>query len=62
MSSCLPPRKKDWRKGATQVGLFIRTKDGSIIEAVSNNATLNATLTAAELFAQLIEKRSDEGG
>lgn len=58
--SLQPPRLKDWKKGATQVGLFIRTKDGSVIEAVSNNASLDATLTAAELFAQLIEKRSGD--
>lgn len=55
-----PPRLKDWRKGATQVGLFIRTKEGSVIEAVSNNATPQAALTAAELFAELIEKRSKD--
>lgn len=58
--SLQPPRLKDWKKGATQVGLFIRTKEGSVIEAVTNNATPGAALTAAELFAQLIEKRSGD--
>jgi hypothetical protein len=60
--SLQPPRLKDWRKGATQVGLFIRTKEGSIIEAVSNNASDAASKAAAELFAQLIEKRQEPEG
>ena len=35
----LPPRRREWKKGLVQVGLFIRTATGSTIESVSNDAT-----------------------
>jgi hypothetical protein len=53
----MPPRLKDWKEGTNQIGLFIRTKDGGVIEAVSNEATNEARLAAAELFLRLIEKK-----
>lgn len=28
----LPPRLKDWKPGATQVGLFIRGPEGEVVE------------------------------
>lgn len=55
--SGMPPRLKDWKEGTNQIGLFIRTKDGGVIEAVSNNATEEARLAAAQLFLKLIEKK-----
>jgi hypothetical protein len=33
MSSILPPRKKNWTPGQYQIGLFIRTPDGCVIES-----------------------------
>lgn len=53
----MPPRLKDWKEGTNQIGLFIRTKDGGVIEAVSNDATEEARLAAAQLFLKLIEKK-----
>jgi hypothetical protein len=35
----LPPRLRDWKKGVPQVGIFIRTAKGSIIEMVRDRAT-----------------------
>lgn len=55
--SSMPPRLKDWKEGKNQIGLFIRTKDGGVIEAVSNDATEEARLAAAQLFLKLIEKK-----
>lgn len=35
----LPPRKKDWKKGTPQVGVFLRTKEGGTIAMVHDQAT-----------------------
>jgi len=35
----LPPRKRDWKRGIPQVGVFIRTKDGGTIEMVNDKAS-----------------------
>lgn len=53
----MPPRLKDWKKGTKQIGLFIRTKAGGVIEAVSDDATPEASKAAAELLLRLIEKK-----
>lgn len=37
--SYLPPRKKDWKPGAHQVGVFVRTDTGSVIEVVLDSTT-----------------------
>ena len=34
----MPPRKKNWKPGNYQVGVFVRSPDGSILEAVFNDA------------------------
>lgn len=52
----MPPRLKDWKAGAIQIGLFVRIDDG-VIEAVSNEATAEAKALAAQLFLKLIEKK-----
>jgi hypothetical protein len=52
----MPPRRKDWKEGTKQIGLFIRTDDG-VIEAVSHDATPEARRAAAELLLRLIEKK-----
>lgn len=54
--SSMPPRLKDWKAGAIQIGLFVRIDDG-VIEAVSNEATAEAKALAAQLFLKLIEKK-----
>jgi hypothetical protein len=53
----MPPRRKDWKEGKYQIGLFIRTEEGGTIEATSNEATPAAKKAAAELFLRLIEKK-----
>jgi hypothetical protein len=35
----LPPRKRDWKKGTAQIGIFLRTKDGGVVQAVRDRAT-----------------------
>lgn len=32
LTPVLPPRKKDWKPGTHQLGLFIRFPDGAVIE------------------------------
>lgn len=34
----LPPRKRDWKRGTPQVGVFIRTADGDQIHWVHDRA------------------------
>jgi hypothetical protein len=43
----LPPKKRDWKPGTTQLGLFIRDEAGRIIEFVSGPSGLNDIDTAA---------------
>jgi len=31
----MPPRKRDWKPGTYQLGLFLRTPNGSTLESVS---------------------------
>lgn len=35
----LPPRKRNWKKGIPQVGVFLRTADGGRIEMVNDRAS-----------------------
>lgn len=35
----LPPRLKDWTEGTPQVGVFLRTEQGSVIQAVNDKAS-----------------------
>ena len=39
MRSELPPKKKNWKPGTVQVGLFYRTEEGEAVELISNKAT-----------------------
>lgn len=52
----MPPRRKDWKEGAIQIGLFIRTDDG-VYEATWHEATPEAKKLAAQLLLRLIEKK-----
>lgn len=52
----MPPRLKDWKEGKIQIGLFVRTDDG-VIEAVSNDATVEMKKLAGDLLLKLIEKK-----
>lgn len=35
--SVFPPRKRDWKKGKWQIGLFLRSPDGATVEMVNDN-------------------------
>lgn len=35
----LPPRKRDWKPGTVQLGLFMRTERGATIQSVMDTAT-----------------------
>jgi hypothetical protein len=37
--SLLPPRKRNWTKGIPQVGVFLRTPDGGVIEMSHDKAS-----------------------
>jgi hypothetical protein len=34
----LPPRLRNWKKGAPQVGAFLRTRDGATVTLVNDTA------------------------
>jgi hypothetical protein len=46
----LPPRKRDWEKGKPQVGAFLRTEDGSILQMVHDKATEDVKLVTIALM------------
>lgn len=49
--SMLPPRKRDWKPGTHQIGVFIRTPDGATLEMVTMNpATDEQVKRAIELI------------
>lgn len=52
----LPPRKRDWKSGTYQVGLFIRFPNGSVIEYTVNAANQEET-NAAAAFLKLLTKK-----
>lgn len=35
----LPPRKKDWTPGTWQLGVFLRSPDGSVVEWLAAKGT-----------------------
>ncbi len=35
----LPPRLKDWTKGKTQIGVFVRTREGGTVQATHPDAS-----------------------
>lgn len=37
--SMMPPKKRDWKKGTSQIGVFLRTKEGNTINLVCDQAT-----------------------
>lgn len=51
----LPPRKRDWKPGDHQIGLFIRFPDGAKIE-VSVNAANAEEVAAVCKFLALLTK------
>jgi hypothetical protein len=50
MSKILPPLKRNWKPGSTQIGLFIRQPDGSTIEMSLDSANETVANEAAALL------------
>jgi len=46
----LPPKKKDWVPGSPQVGVFLRTAQGTVIETVHDRATNDEQAFVAALI------------
>ena len=46
----MPPLKREWKQGNTQLGLFIRFPDGKVIEMTQNNAHDEVAAKATELL------------
>ncbi len=59
MSKLMPPRKRDWTEDNWQVGVFIRTPDGTVVEYVSPKAVPKA---AEKLLGTLHQLRRCEKG
>lgn len=53
--SILPPRKRDWKPGTTQIGMFLRTREGDTIETTQNDAWPEAVQKAVELLSELVK-------
>ena len=49
-----PPRRRDWKPGLYQIGLFVRMSDGSKIEVVCNAAPDAVVHAAADLALEMI--------
>jgi len=61
MRKLLPPRLADWTKGHTQIGFFVRTREGNVIEFVNNNlSTPGACKEVRELLTVFLD--DDDGG
>jgi hypothetical protein len=52
----LPPLKKNWSPGSTQIGLFIRNPDGSIIEMSIDSANAEVSKEATSLLRGLLDQ------
>lgn len=52
----LPPRRRDWKRGQAQIGTFIRTPEGRIVEMVNDNATERAINLLSALNIELAKE------
>ena len=55
----LPPRKRNWKAGDHQLGLFIRFPDGTVLEVSANSAKVSETEAALVLLKLLTRKTED---
>jgi len=53
--SLLPPRKRDWTPGTYQIGAFVRTPEGTVLEMVSTKPVSKAR---AELALDVIRGKA----
>lgn len=54
--SLLPPRKKDWKLGEVQVGLFLRYSDGRVLEMTTKDAPSSVLYEATCLLRAMLAK------
>ena len=59
MSLC-PPKKRDWIPGTPQIGTFLRTAQGSVIEASMDRATEDEQLFCLVLATGSVRKLPTE--
>jgi hypothetical protein len=59
MSGILPPRKRDWKPGDHQLGLFIRFPAGELIEVTINAGKPDEIRAALELLRLTTRKQAD---
>jgi hypothetical protein len=57
MTRIPPPLKRDWKPGATQLGLFIRFPDGSTMEITENDSPEDASKAATDLLILMARPR-----
>lgn len=55
MKSPLPPLKRDWKPGSTQLGLFIRFADGRVFEVTQNDAPSETAADAVRLMTSMVQ-------
>jgi len=46
----LPPRKRNWTPGKYQIGVFVRTPGGTVIQMVSDHPTMPLMRALAEVL------------
>lgn len=54
MRSGLPPKRRWWKRGQAQIGLFVRSPSGSIVEVIADSATteeFEAAMALVKLLA-----------
>jgi hypothetical protein len=45
-----PPRKKNWTEGTPQIGIFVRTPDGCVIQWCADKATEEEMVAAFNIM------------
>jgi len=53
----LPPRRRDWAKGKRQVGCFVRTPTGTVMQSCNDNSDADEMEQALDLVTGSLEWR-----
>jgi hypothetical protein len=54
----LPPRLKDWKEGKAQIGIFLRTETGGVVQMTKSEATEEERLFVLALVFGHVPKMS----
>lgn len=60
MRSVLPPRKKDWKRGSIQIGLFYRGASGVVLELTVNDADEDERAAAVGLILAISREKPEK--